>query len=113
MTRSLGENPTDSELQDMITEVDENGNGTIDFNEFLNLLTLETKHIDSEEDMKDAFRVFDKDGNGYLSIAELKHIMTNMGEFLTDEEVEEMIREANVDGDFFINYEEFVKLIMR
>merc|ERR1712226_1049153 len=107
VTRSLGDNPTDSELQDMINEVDEDGNGTIDFNEFIHMLTSETKHVDNEDDVRDAFRVFDKDGSGYLSIAEFKHIMMEMGEFLSEIEVEEMIQEANCDGEFFINYEQF------
>ena len=49
--------------------------------------------------------MFDKDGNGYISAAELRHVMTNLGEKLTDEEVDEMIREADVDGDGQINYE--------
>lgn len=54
--------------------------------------------------------MFDKDGNGFISAAELRHIMTNLGEKLTDEEVDEMIREADIDGDGQINYEEFVKV---
>uniref|UniRef100_A0A162AFH3 EF-hand domain-containing protein n=1 Tax=Daucus carota subsp. sativus TaxID=79200 RepID=A0A162AFH3_DAUCS len=67
---------------------------------------------DSEEELKEAFRVFDKDQNGFISAAELRHVMTNLGEKLTDEEVDEMIREADVDGDGQINYEEFVKVMM-
>ena len=51
------------------------------------------------------YRVFDKDGNGFISAAELRHVMTNLGEKLTDEEVDEMIREADIDGDGQINYE--------
>ena len=50
--------------------------------------------------------VFDRDDNGFISAAELRHVMTNLGEKLTDEEVDEMIREADVDGDGQINYEE-------
>ena len=57
-------------------------------------------------------QVFDRDGNGFISAAELRHVMTNLGEKLTDEEVDEMIREADVDGDGQINYEEFVKMMM-
>jgi hypothetical protein len=49
--------------------------------------------------------VFDKDGNGFISAAELRHVMTNLGEKLTDEEVDEMIREADIDGDGQVNYE--------
>ncbi|KAJ8646861.1 hypothetical protein MRB53_008609 [Persea americana] len=97
--RSLGQNPTEAELQDMINEVDADQNGTIDFPEFLNLMARKMKDTDSEEELKEAFKVFDKDQNGFISAAELRHVMTNLGEKLTDEEVDEMIREADVDGD--------------
>lgn len=52
-----------------------------------------------------------QDGNGYISAAELRHVMTNLGEKLTDEEVDEMIREADIDGDGQVNYEEFVQMM--
>jgi len=110
--RSLGQNPTEAELQDMINEVDADGNGTIDFPEFLTLMARKMKDTDSEEEILEAFKVFDKDGNGFISAAELRHVMTNLGEKLTDEEVDEMIREADIDGDGQINYEEFVKMMM-
>ncbi|KAL0334441.1 UNVERIFIED_CONTAM: Calmodulin [Sesamum angustifolium] len=55
--RSLGQNPTEAELQDMINEVDADGNGTIDFPEFLNLMARKMKDTDSEEELKEAFRV--------------------------------------------------------
>ena len=127
--RSLGQNPTEAELQDMISEVDADGecmfswivlrsttelvffslwfvgNGTIDFPEFLTMMARKMKDQDSEEEIREAFRVFDKDGNGFISAAELRHVMTNLGEKLTDEEVDEMIREADIDGDGQVNYE--------
>jgi len=40
------------------------GNGTIDFDEFLNMMAKKMKETDSEEELREAFRVFDKDGNG-------------------------------------------------
>ncbi|KAK3257542.1 hypothetical protein CYMTET_33372 [Cymbomonas tetramitiformis] len=110
--RSLGQNPTEAELQDMINEVDADGNGTVDFPEFLTLIARKLKDTDSEEEIKEAFKVFDKDGNGFISAAELRHVMTNLGEKLTDEEVDEMIREADTDRDGQINYEEFVEVMM-
>ncbi|PVD26761.1 hypothetical protein C0Q70_14439 [Pomacea canaliculata] len=103
--RSLGQNPTEAELQDMINEVDADGNGTIDFPEFLTMMARKMKDTDSEEEIREAFRVFDKDGNGFISAAELRHVMTSLGEKLTDEEVDEMIREADIDGDGQVNYE--------
>ena len=68
-------------------QVDADGNGTIDFPEFLNLMARKMKDVDSEEELREAFKVFDRDGNGFISAAELRHVMTNLGEKLTDEEV--------------------------
>ena len=56
--RSLGQNPTEAELQDMINEVDADGNGTIDFPEFLSLMARKMKDTDTEEELIEAFKVF-------------------------------------------------------
>ncbi|CAH9104051.1 unnamed protein product [Cuscuta europaea] len=69
--RSLDHNPSDEELQDMIDEVDTNGNGTIEFPEFLNLMAKKIKETDEDEEIKEAFKVFDKDQNGYISASEV------------------------------------------
>jgi calmodulin len=111
--RSLGQNPTEAELQDMIGEVDTDESGTIDFEEFLEMMARKMKDTDSEEEIRKAFCVFDKDGNGFISAAELRHVMTNLGEKLTDEEVDEMMREADIDGDGQINYKEFVTMMSK
>ncbi|KAI4369662.1 hypothetical protein MLD38_018082 [Melastoma candidum] len=110
--RSLDQNPTKKELQEMIDEVDSDGNGTIEFGEFLALMANKIKDTDAEEELKEAFKVFDKDQNGYISATELQHVMINLGEKLTDDEVEQMIREADLDGDGQVNYEEFVRMMM-
>ncbi|XP_021091044.1 calmodulin-1-like [Mesocricetus auratus] len=102
--RSLGQNPTEAELQDMTNEVDADDNDTIDFPEFLTMMARKMKDTDGEEEIREAFRVFDKDGNGYINAADLR-------EKLTDEEVDEMIREADIDGDSQVNYEEFVQMM--
>ncbi|XP_075659638.1 calmodulin-like isoform X2 [Castanea sativa] len=83
--RSLDQNPTEEELKSMINEVDVDGNGTIEFGEFLNLMARKMK---------------------------LRHVMMNLGERLTDEEVEQMIKEADLDGDGLVNYEEFVRMML-
>ncbi|KAK3599650.1 hypothetical protein CHS0354_029111 [Potamilus streckersoni] len=109
--RSLGQNPSDKELEEMIKEVDVDGNGTIDFDEFLHMMGRKMKVTDTEDEIKEAFKVFDKDNNGLISPSELKSVMVNLGERLTDEEVDEMIKEADVDGDGYINYEEFLRIL--
>ncbi|CAH1264478.1 CALM1 [Branchiostoma lanceolatum] len=55
--------------------------------------------------------VFDKDGNGYIDSGELRHVMTHLGEKLSEGEVDEMIRLADVDGDGQLCYDEFVNLM--
>ena len=70
----------------MINEVDEDGSGTIDFEEFLVMMSKKVKLSDEEEDLKEAFKVFDRNGDGSISAIEFRHVMTNLGEKLTDEE---------------------------
>ncbi|XP_063720655.1 calmodulin-A-like [Symsagittifera roscoffensis] len=106
--RSLGQSPTEQELQDMINEVDGDGNGLIDFQEFLQMMSRKAGEGDEEEEIKEAFKVFDQDGNGLIDRNELKNIMLNLGERLTDEECDQMIKEADLDGDGFVNLEEFI-----
>ena len=50
--RSLGQNPKDEELNDMINEIDEDGNGTVDFEEFLVMMSKKLKDTDSEEELR-------------------------------------------------------------
>ncbi|XP_052103938.1 calmodulin-alpha-like [Mytilus californianus] len=111
--RSLGMNPTEADLADMINEIDADGNGQVDFPEFLTLMAKKMKDGDAEEEIKEAFRLFDKEGNGFISGAELRHIMTAIGEKLTDLEVDDMLHEADLDGDGMINYQEFVALMLK
>lgn len=87
----------------MITRLS-SGNGTIDFEEFLTMMARKMKDTDTEDEMREAFRVFDKDGDGYISAAELRHVMANLGEKLTEQEVDEMIKEADLNGDGKVDY---------
>ena len=76
-------------------------------------VSREFHDADIEEEIREAFRVFDKEGNGFISSAELATVMLSIGEVLSVEETEEMIAEADIDGDGNVNYEEFVALIFR
>ena len=82
-----------------------------------------------EEEIREAFRVFDREGNGFIStqgntvekelketndlFIELSEVMTSLGDILSDEETDELIAEADIDGDGNINYEEFVEMLFR
>jgi len=110
--RSLGQRPTETELRNMVNDVDQNDNGMIEFNEFLQMMSKKMREGDSEDELKEAFKVFDKDNNGLISSTELRRVMTNLGEKLTEEEVEDMIKEADMDGDGMVNYDEFAMILM-
>ena len=110
--RSLGETPTNAEIEAIIRELDTDGSGTIDFPEFLTLMTKHSvKDQDTEADLVDAFGVFDSDHNGYISATELRNVMTTLGEKMSDEEVDDMLKEADLDNDGLINYAEFSKVM--
>ncbi|CAG8628485.1 24020_t:CDS:2, partial [Dentiscutata erythropus] len=107
--KSLGYNPTEDELKRMVSNVDSDKDGKINFNEFATMMAHSSN--DSDDDLREAFKVYDKDGNGYITPAELKSVMNSLGERITDEEVDAMIREADTDGDGRVNYEEFIKMM--
>ena len=55
-------------------------------------------------EITDAFKIFDKNGDGFINAQELRQVMTNLGEHLTEKELEDMMKEADTDGDGLINY---------
>jgi len=109
--KSLGQNPSDGEIQDMINEVDVDQSGTVDFDEFLKMMTTETKGVDFEQEMRSAFDVFDKDGSGTISPEEIFKLMTSLGENLSEDDIKSMVKEVDKNGDGSIDYEEFVSFI--
>ena len=111
LIRNLGQTPSEAELQNMINEVDINNNGAIDFKEFLDIMLKKLKDFESEEELIEAFKIFDKDGNGLIGSEELLNVMVTLGETSNIKEIEDLIKEVDLDRDGLINYEEFVKLI--
>ncbi|KAI8088533.1 hypothetical protein BDF21DRAFT_413444 [Thamnidium elegans] len=105
--RSFGMNPSDAELQDMVNDVDADNNGHIDFEEFLSLVKTLKSESDDTDDLQEAFKVFDADGNGVIDRDELHKVMSSLNETLTDHELDAMIREADINGDGQISFEEF------
>ncbi|EDX00853.2 calcium-binding protein 4 isoform X1 [Drosophila yakuba] len=114
--RSLGQFARVEELQEMLQEIDVDGDGNVSFEEFVDILsnmTYEDKSglssADQEErELRDAFRVFDKHNRGYITASDLRAVLQCLGEDLDEEDIEDMIKEVDVDGDGRIDFYEFV-----
>jgi calmodulin len=114
--RSLGQAVSQEEVQDMMNEVDIDGNGELDFGEFLQLMSkFDRQHAeqpDPTEEYKYAFALFDQNGDGLITADEFRDVMANLDEPMTREEVVELISQVDMDGDGQIDYIEFSRLMM-
>ena len=97
--RSLGQNPTDAEVQDIINEVDVDGSGSMEFPEFCVMMVKKMSESNTENEVMEAYRVFDKDRDGFITRAELRMIFAALPERLSNEEIEEMLEAADEDGE--------------
>uniref|UniRef100_A0A3B3SZQ1 Centrin 1 n=1 Tax=Paramormyrops kingsleyae TaxID=1676925 RepID=A0A3B3SZQ1_9TELE len=111
--RALGFEPKKEEIKRMVSEVDKDGTGKIDFNDFLTVMTQKMAEKDSKEEILKAFRLFDDDETGKISFRNLKRVAKELGENLTDEELQEMIEEADRDGDGEVNQQEFLRIMKK
>merc|ERR1711908_228623 len=111
--RALGFEPKKEEIRKMIADADRDGSGVIDFPEFLDMMTQKMAERDPREEMLKAFRLFDDEGDGKITFKNLKRVAKELGENMTDEEIQEMIDEADRDGDNAINEEEFMRIMRK
>lgn len=108
--RSLGQNPTEQEIRKC--GYAQNPDARITFETFFPILQTISKNrsIPPYEDFVEGFRVFDKEQNGYIASAELRHILTSLGEKLTDEEVDQLVQGVE-DAQGNICYEDLIKMV--
>ena len=97
--RALGFEPKKQEVKKLIAEVDRDGKGVIEFADFMELMTSKISERDPREEILKAFRLFDDDTTGKISLKNLKRVARELGETMTDDELQEMIDEADRDGD--------------
>ncbi|KAF8920460.1 EF-hand protein [Dissophora ornata] len=114
LLRALGQNPTQSQVRDLVAEADPSGANIINFDTFLKVLMRPDgfKPAGTFQEFINGFKVFDKEGNGYISVGELRYVLTNLGEKLSDVEVDELMKGVEVDKSGKVNYEDFVKMIL-
>ncbi|KAI3357096.1 hypothetical protein L3Q82_015560 [Scortum barcoo] len=106
--RMLGQNPTREELDEIIEEVDEDGSGTIDFEEFLVMmvrLLKEDQAGKSEEELAECFRVFDKNGDGYIDREEFALIIRSTGESISEDEIDELMKDGDKNNDGMLDFD--------
>lgn len=118
--------PSKDQVKDIIRSIDADGSGTIEFDEFLTLMSDPKFNDLAKDEHRQAFEMFDKDGSGHISVAELKDAFRSLGELLPnhilpgnsrfvlgqrldDDEFDAIIQEADLDGDRHIDYEEFLE----
>ncbi len=109
--RALGQNPTQADIKRFAQGFSKDHR--INFEEFLPILasTQKIKEQGGVDDYIEGLRVFDKDGNGTISAAELRHVLTSLGEKMSDEEVTNLLQGME-DLQGQVNYEEFVKMVL-
>eukprot|EP01100_Stratorugosa_tubuloviscum_P007507 TRINITY_DN311_c0_g1_i1.p1 TRINITY_DN311_c0_g1~~TRINITY_DN311_c0_g1_i1.p1 ORF type:complete len:147 (-),score=82.93 TRINITY_DN311_c0_g1_i1:188-628(-) len=109
VVRSLGKAPSEVMLKQILTEI---GQPKIDFPTFLTIM-MRKMDVPSTDEVIEALRVFDKDSVGSIPSSDLRHAMTYLGEKLSDREADDMLREADVDPDGNVRYENFVRKMMQ
>ena len=110
--RILGQNPSQKEIEAMINEIDQDGNGEIDFEEFCKLMVKQMEANEPAEELVEVFRIFDKDCNGQIDWYDLGVAFKECGERVSDEDLKEMIDEHDYDGDKALNFSEFVRMML-
>jgi centrin-1 len=110
---ALGFEPKKEEVKKMIAEVDAEGAGAVTFEDFLALMTAKMAERDPREEILKAFRLFDDDETGRISFKNLKRVARELGESIGDEELQEMIDEADRDGDGEVSEEEFLRIMRK
>lgn len=110
--RSLGQNPSQKEVKELMSTLDLDNSGQISFEEFCRLWCAQLDEVETEDDIVDAFRVFDKDSHGKIQATELVSVLKGLGDPMTQEDIDDMIQQAHPDKDGLIDYAEFVHRIM-
>merc|ERR1719219_1669209 len=96
-----------------MSEVDKENAGKLSLENFTVLMANKMAEKDTKEEILKAFKLFDDDESGKISFQNLKRVAKELGENLTDEELQEMIDEADRDGDGEVNQEEFLRIMKK
>ena len=110
--KAINISSSDEEIKEIIMELKLEGNDEINFENFVSIVNRRDKDVDNEEEVIKAFKFFDKEENILININELKNIMLSVGKNISEEELNDMLKEADIDMDGYINYEEFIRSLL-
>lgn len=113
LLKMLGVSFTPESLKAMTKKHDLDESGTIDFREFLVLMAeISKEETVSEESLRESFKVFFRDNPEATSAAELRYILTGIGEMLSDEEADELLRRLDVGENGLVKFDDFVRVML-
>lgn len=110
----LGHQLDDKLLKEIIDEVDADGSGELEFEEFVTLAARFLVEEDAEamqQELKEAFRLYDKEGNGYITTQVLREILKELDDNLTNDDLDMMIEEIDSDGSGTVDFDEFMEVM--
>ena len=110
---SLGFEAKSGAIFQMISDLDADGNGTIDFGEWLTLMTKRVNDKDTRANVNKIFALYDDERTGYISIKNLRRVAQELNEDISEEELQELIVRADVDQDGLVSEDEFYTIITR
>ena len=110
---ALGFNLKKEEIRKILSDYDKENTGQIEYQDFLDLMTIKMQERDPIAEMKQAFRLFIDDDSDKISLRHLKRVAKELGENMNDEELQEMIDEADRDGDGEISEEDFIRVMSK
>ena len=113
---SLGYTNNNAVISDMIADLDKDGMGELDFDEFLNIFTLQIgagSGEESREDVAKIFHLFDVEKTGYISLNQLKRVARELGETMSDAELLEMIERASSRDDGLVSFDDFYNILSK
>nr|P15159.1 RecName: Full=Troponin C [Tachypleus tridentatus]prf//1508214A troponin C [Tachypleus tridentatus] len=112
--RTLGQTFEEKDLKDLIAEIDQDGSGELEFEEFMALAARFLVEEDAEamqEELREAFRLYDKQGQGFINVSDLRDILRALDDKLTEDELDEMIAEIDTDGSGTVDFDEFMEMM--
>jgi len=109
--KKMGQNISAEQLENFEDDIDEEGTGFIDFDEFQFIYRKKFQAEEDERELKECFRVLDKEKRGEVNTNEIRYILKALGDDLTEEEIDDMIADVDTDGSGWVDYDEFAKLM--